>query len=181
MSTQRTTSSAMIAVIEKARGRSERHFSSRLLSLALIAVFFVALMGSLVAGASLYKATVTAQQAANELHLQSGLITNLVRSNDYADSVAEVAGPEGPALVLTKRTARRTYETRIYRYAGHVVQEFAVEGRPFDPQGATELLATDTFAFALEDGLVTFTTDAGSFCVALRSDSGAVAGEGGAA
>ena len=34
MSSQRSTSSAMIAVIEKARGRSERHFSSRLLSLA---------------------------------------------------------------------------------------------------------------------------------------------------
>lgn len=175
MTRERSTTHAVIAVIEKARGRSDARPSSRLLSVALMAVFFVALMGGLAAGALMYRSVVEAQTLANELHLQAGLIANVIRSNDFAGAVSEGEGPEGPAIVLERQTSRGTYETRIYHYQGNVMQEFAVAGRPFDPLGATTLLASDEFSFTIGDGLVTFTTDDGTFSVALRADPEAAA------
>ena len=171
MMDSRQTNQAMISVIEKARGRSDSHPSSRLLSIALMAVFFIALMGGLAAGAQMYRSAALAQEQANELHLQSGLITNVIRYNDFARAVRQVAGPEGPALVLERTLSSGTYETRIYQYQGTVVQEFQAAGRPFDPAGATPLLKTNTFAFAINGNLITFTTDYGSFDVALRCDN----------
>ena len=168
----RATNRAMISVIEKARGRQERRGDAQLMSVALMAVFFVALMGSLAAGATMYRSAVEAQEEANDLHLQSGLITNVVRYNDVATALREADGPEGPALVLSRTLASGTYETRIYHYQGQVLQEFAAAGRPFDPKGATPLMRTEEFSFEVHDGLLTFTTDRGSFDVALRADAG---------
>ena len=142
------------------------------MSVALMAVFFIALMGSLAAGATMYRSAVEAQEEANDLHLQSGLITNVVRYNDVAAALREADGPEGPALVLSRTLASGTYETRIYHYQGQVLQEFAAAGRPFDPKGATPLMQTEEFSFEVHDDLLTFTTDRGSFDVALRADPG---------
>lgn len=170
MMDSRSINRAMISVIEKARGRSADRPSSRLLSVVLMAVFFIALMSGLAVGAHLYQATVVAQTRANELHLESGLIAGVIHNNDFAGAARTDEGPEGPSLVLERRLASGTYETRIYHYQGRVLQEFAVAGRPYDPANATALLETDSFSFSVEDGLVSFATDQGSFVVALRSD-----------
>ena len=167
--TPRSTSAAMISVIEKARGREDRWVSSHLFAIVLMAVFFIALMGSLAIGASLYRSTAEAQTHANALHLQSGLLTNVIHNNDTAGAVTTGVGPEGPSLVLLRRLSSGTYETRIYLYEGSVVQESAVAGRPYDPAGATALLPSSHFSFTIEDGLVSISTDEGSFVVALRS------------
>ena len=105
MSTVRQPTSAMISVIEKARGRSDEHPSVHFFSLALLAVFFVALMTCLVAGAHVYRTAAQAQEQANERHLGSGLIANIVRAHDTANVARIAEGPEGPALVLARRTA----------------------------------------------------------------------------
>ena len=169
------TSRALIAAFERARDTHETHDVSQLFSMALMGVFFVALMAGLASGAALYRRATQAQQAAYDLHLQSGLLTNVIRGGDLAGAVGEGEGPEGRALVLRRRLTSNTYETRIYLYEGNVVQELSVAGRPFDPKGATTLLASRTFDFSLAGSLLTITTDAGSFDVALRSS--AVAGE----
>ena len=98
--------------------------------------------------------------------------SHVVRYNDVAAALREADGPEGPALVLSRTLASGTYETRIYHYQGQVLQEFAAAGRPFDPKGATPLMQTEEFSFEVHDGLLTFTTDRGSFDVALRADAG---------
>lgn len=168
----RSTNRAMISVIEKARGRSVQKRPMHLLSVALIAVFFVALLSGLAAGARMYRAAATAQLEANDLHLQSGLVTNIIRSNDVAGALTTGDGPEGPALVLSRTLASGTYETRLYRYQGQLMQEFTAAGQPYDPANATALLATDTFEFAVKGQLVSLTTDGGCFDVCLRSDLG---------
>lgn len=167
----RTTNKAMISVIEKARGRQERRYPMRLFSIALMAVFFVFLMFGLAAGARMYQSAVEAHDLANQLHLQSGLITNVIRYNDVADAVREGEGPEGPALVLERTLASGTYETRIYQYRHKLMQEFTAAGRPYNPAGATPLLDTTAFNFTIDGNLVTITCDQGSFAVALRSDN----------
>ena len=178
MMDSRSTNRAMISVIERARGRGQARPSSRLFSVVLMAVFFIALMGGVAAGALMSRATAEAQELASELHLQSGLITNTVRGGDIVAAVGQGTGPEGPALVLTRHLPSGTYETRIYHYEGVVMQEFAAAGRPYDPRGTTKLLESDEFSFDISGDLVTFTFDQGSFCVALRS--GDVVGQGGA-
>ena len=40
---------------------------------------------------------------------------------------------------------------------------------PYDPAGATPLLTTSSFDVSIDDGLVVFATDHGTFSVALRS------------
>lgn len=160
----------MISVIERARGRSVTKRPMHLMSMALIAVFFMALMSCLAVGARMYRAAARAQLEANDLHLQSGLITNLVRSNDVEGALRVDDGPEGQALVLSRTLASGTYETRLYHYQGQLVQEFTAADQPYDPTNATALLATDTFSFAVDDHLITFTTDCGSFVVCLRSN-----------
>ena len=167
---QNATNRAMISVIEQARGRSQGNTSSQLLATVLMAVFFLALMAALAIGASMYRYAVESQAAANDLHLQAGLISNLVRANDMSSSVSIGEGPEGNALVLTRRLESGSFETRLYLYQGKVMQETAVEGRPYDPQGATPIIETETFDFEIADDIVSFATDAGSFVVALRSD-----------
>ena len=167
----RTTNKAMISVIEKARGRQQRRYPMRLFSIALMTVFFVFLMFGLAAGARMYQSAVEAHDLANQLHLQSGLITNVIRYNDVAVAVREGEGPEGPSLVLVRTLSSGTYETRIYQYQHKVMQEFTAAGRPYNPAGATPLLDTDTFDFSIDGNLVTITCDQGSFAVALRSDT----------
>lgn len=169
MMDSRTSNRAMISVIETARGRKSTRFSMHLLSISLIAVFFIALMGGLAAGARMYRAAAKAQLAANELHLQSGLVTNIIRNNDVADAPRVDEGPEGPALVLTRTLASGAYETRLYHYQGQLLQEFTAAGRPYDPTTATVLLDTENFSFTVDGSLITITTDCGNFDVSLRS------------
>ncbi len=167
----RSTNRAMISVIEKARGRQANRRPVGLLSLLLLGVFFLALMVGLMFGAQMYRSAVRAHERANQLHLQSGLVTNLIRYNDVADAVRVGEGPEGRALVLERTLGTGTYETRIYQYQQQIVQEFAKAGRPYDPRGATPLLSTTTFDFQIDGSLVTITCDQGSFAVALRSEA----------
>ncbi len=169
MADSRATNDAMISVIEKARGRQDSVPSERLLSVALMGVYFIVLMWGLAMGATMLRAAVEAQSHANQLHLQSGLVTGVVHGGDFADAVSLGDGPEGDSLVLSRTIGERTYETRIYQYDGSVMEEFTVAGNPYNPTSATQLMPSSTFDLRLEGSLVTFTTDEGSFCVALRS------------
>lgn len=172
MADSRATNDAMISVIEKARGREDAIPSSRLLSVALMGVYFIVLMWGLAMGATMLRASVEAQTHANQLHLQSGLITGVVHGGDLADAVSLGEGPQGASLVLSRTIGKRTYETRIYQYDDVIMQEFAIADNPYNPTSATRLMASSTFDLSLEGNLVTFTTDEGSFCVALRSAQG---------
>ena len=172
MSETGTPNRAIHSALRRAEMRSEARNSSRLLSVTLMTVFFIALMGGLSLGALMYRNTARCQARARETHLQSGLIANIVRGGDVAGAVRASEGPEGPSLVLTRTLGKRSYETRLYLWEGAVVQEVAVAGSPYDPANATPLLATQAFSFTLDRGLLSFETDGGSFAVALRSDAG---------
>ena len=106
---------------------------------------------------------------ADDLHMQSGLLTNIVHVNDAADAVERGTGPEGDALVRVERIESGTYETRVYLHDGAIVQEYAISGRPYNPDGAIEITSSSTFEFDIEGSLLTLTTDDGTFNIALRS------------
>ena len=163
---------AIVSAFERSKRTTRKETSSRVFTVALMAVFFVALMAGLAAGVSIYQSVAHAHASANEMRLESGLIANSVHAADAADAVEVGEGPEGKALVLVERLETGEYETRIYQYQGNIVQEYAIEGRDYAPDRAQVLAHSATFGFTYADSLLTVTTDQGSFDVALRSRQG---------
>ena len=163
---------AVVSAFERSKRTTRREASSRTFTVALMAVFFVALMAGLAAGVSIYRSVATIQSSANDMRLESGLLANSVHVADAANAIEVGAGPEGDALVLVERLDNGTYETRIYQYQGNIVQEYAIAGRDYSPDRAQVLAPSTTFEFSYEDNLLTVKTDQGSFDVALRSRQG---------
>ena len=173
MSGNRNIDYSMVAAFERLKEPARGRTSNRLFTVLLMAVFFIVLMIGLAAGVHMYQQVSRAQAETNDLHLQSGLLANTVHVNDTGGGVSTGEGPEGPALVLTEQLASGTYETRIYLYEGHVVQEYAIAGRDYNPASASKLAQASRFEFSYDDnGLITLTTDSGSYNVTLRSAQG---------
>ena len=163
---------AVVSAFERSKRTTRREASSRTFTVALMAVFFVALMAGREAGVSIYRSVAGIQSSANDMRLESGLLANSVHVADAANAIEVGAGPEGDALVLVERLESGTYETRIYQYQGNIVQEYAIAGRDYSPDRAQVLASSTTFEFSYEDNLLTVKTDQGSFDVALRSKQG---------
>lgn len=170
MTGQSVREQAAMAAAKSLRRRPDGGGSRKgVASIVLFALFVVLLLVALVAGLRSYAGEVGASNASKEARLSVGFLANTVRGFDSEGFLAEGAGPEGEALVLLERTPAGTFETRIYRFEGSLVQEYAVSGAPYTPANAQALFPTKTFAFAVEGGLLTIDTDAGQACVALRS------------
>ena len=163
---------AVVSAFERSKRGTRKEASSRTFTIALMAVFFVALMAGLAAGVSIYRSVSAVQVSANDMRLESGLLANSVHVADAADAVSVGKGPEGNAIVLVERLDTGTYETRIYQYQGNIVQEYAIQGRDYNPGNAQILASSATFDFSYEGNLLTVNTDQGSFNVALRSEQG---------
>ena len=163
---------ALVSAFERSKEPERRRSSSRLFAVLLMGVFFIALMGMLAAGASIYRSVSDTKAYTDDVHVQSGFLSNAVHVNDTICSVDTGKGPEGPALVLVESLQTGTYETRIYLYEGTVYQEYAIAGKAYNPKSATPLFDSDTFEFAFDGELVTMKTDYGVLDVALRSKQG---------
>ena len=112
-----------------------------LASLALLAVFAVALFGCLLAGAKSYRRisrnadlAYTRRTAAAYLH------TQLSRAGEVR---VEPFG-EGTSLCLTETVAGERYTTRIYCQGGWLMELFAREGSSFAPEDGNRVLALES-------------------------------------
>ena len=163
---------AVVSAFERTKDNSGARSSRRFFTIALLVVFFLALMGSLAAGVSVYQSTANAQSHTNNVRMQSGLMTSIIHANDSADSIAQGEGPEGHSLVLTEHLDSGDFEMRFYLHEGNVVQEYSTQGAAYTPGRAQALIPSETFEFSVSGNLVTIATDDGSFDVALRSTQG---------
>ena len=148
--------------------------SGHAFTVALFALFVVALLLAILAGTGVYRALRAADGAASDERLSTSLIANAVRATDAAGSVSAAEGPEGPALVLAEHLDSGDYQTRFYLYRGFVVQEYALADAPLAPDAATPVVESASFSFELDEGsgLLRVSTDAGEVLVALRSAGG---------
>lgn len=148
--------------------------SGHAFTVALFALFVVALLLAILAGTGVYRALRAADGAASDERLSTSLIANAVRATDAAGSVSAAEGPEGPALVLTEHLDSGDYQTRFYLYRGFVVQEYALADALLAPDAATPVVESASFSFELDEGsgLLRVSTDAGEVLVALRSAGG---------
>ena len=163
---------AVVQAFERSKAPERKRTTAHVFTLLLMAVFFVALMGGLAAGAHIYNSVVGVQSYTHDVHLQSGLMANTIHVNDSVFAVEQGEGPEGPALVLVEALDTGTYETRIYTYQGTLYQEYAIVGRDYNPDKATPLFKTSTFSFDFDGTLLSMTTDLGTLDVKLRSAQG---------
>lgn len=163
------TNQAMGAVEASRERHRTRNRGLRVYALALMGVFFVVLMIGLVAGVVMYRSIASSQARASELDMQAGIVASAVHAGDVHDALGVGQGPEGDALVLVDSISGSTYETRIYQYQGHLVQEYALAGHDYRPQDANELLEAEDFGFQIDGGLVTFEIDGRSFDLYVRS------------
>ena len=138
----------------------------------LFAVLALFMLIALLVGTNTYRAVNNVRSSSDETRLGLSLITNSIRMNDATDAVGVAEGPEGLALVLTEQLDSGNYETRLYRYQGSIVEEYARSDSAFTPQKARQIVASERFDFTYENGLLTVHTDQGSTSVALRSVRG---------
>lgn len=162
-----------VASFERSKLPGRRAAGTRAFTIALLAVFFVVLLGGLAAGVTMYRSIAEAQSEADAARLQAGLLSSYAHAADALDAVGAGNGPEGRSLVLTERADDGgLYETRLYLHEGQVVQEYAIAGTAYDPERAQPLVASGTFDFELDGGLLVIRTDQGETDVALRSAQG---------
>ncbi len=138
----------------------------------LLAVFFVALLLSLIAGVTVYKHISDLQNESNAQREGLGLIINTVRANDATAAIAQGEGPEGKSLVIVEHATSGTYETRFYRHDGKILQEYSLAGSAYTPEKASKVAESATFDFSYTDGLLSISTDQGTAEVALRYTQG---------
>jgi hypothetical protein len=170
-----------VSSFERAKSGRAKTSPMRPFTTLLLALFFVVLLTCLAMGVRVYGVVETAQATSNDTHVQTGLMANIVHMNDNANALQRGEGPEGPALVLEETLDSGNYETRIYAYDGWVMQEYAISGRPCNPQSAVPLFESKHFDFSVQGKLLSVMTDAGRLDVALRSEQGGVPIAGGAA
>lgn len=181
--------------------RRDRDFG-RVFTVILFALFVIALLMAILTGTGVYRTLFQEGVAADNQRLSLTLLANDVRANDQVDAVAcawvtkddvrmtiaegvggldsataETQATEGclldgPALVLRETLESGVYETRLYRYDGTIMEEYALADAPYDPEKATPIVDSAVFDFTYQDGLLTIATDAGEVSVALRSGGG---------
>ena len=180
--------------------RRERDFG-RVFTGLLFALFVVALLMAILVGTDVYRGLHREGAVADNQRLSLTLLVNDVRANDQIDAVARawvtedtvtwesvedvvdemvVAAAEGesrsfiqgPALVLRETLPGGVYETRLYRYDGTIMEEYALADAPYDPEKATAIVKSSVFDFTYRHGLLTLVTDAGEVSVALRTAGG---------
>ena len=170
--------------------------------MTLFCAIVATLLMAILAGTDVYRGLNREGDAADNQRLSLTLLANDVRANDQIDAVAcawvteegvdmvvaqgreelglpEAAGAsdtrcllDGPALVLRETLPSGAYETRLYRYDGVIMEEYALADAPYDQSKATAIVRSSVFDFSYGGGLLTIVTDAGQTSVALRAAGG---------
>lgn len=141
--------------------------------LVLFAGIVAVLLALVALGSRGYGDAVARQTQNSAQRATLAYLATRVRAADAQNAVVLADGPEGTALVLRDITENAVYETRIYLYAGQLVEEYAAEGAAYNPQNSVGVADTDTFSAQLDGGMLQLQTGEGSVCVALRAAGGA--------
>lgn len=157
--------------------RQREHDFGRVFTGLLFALFVATLLMAILAGTDVYRGLNREGDAADNQRLSLTLLANDVRANDQIDAVAcawvtedgaeltiaegrealvvptgDTGGArnllDGPALVLRETLSSGVYETRLYRYDGVIMEEYALADAPYDPAKATAIVRSSVFDFS---------------------------------
>ena len=134
-------------------------------ALFLTCFFLLVLFGSLT-----YRNAVRSQSRNYDARSLTAYITTTVRANDSENSVSVYDSPYG--TVLSVADGDSGFAFRIYRYDGHLVEEYEESGAELAPDSAQVIGDTEVFSAEwLTDGLFAVRTDAGRALIGVRSSN----------
>lgn len=133
-------------------------------ALFLAGFFLLVLFGALT-----YRNTVRSRNANYETRGLSAYLTTAVRANDSENSFRVYDDP-AVGQVISVADGDSGFAFRIYRYDGHLVEDYNEADFDLNPEGAQIIGDTETFAVEqAADGLWAVQTDAGRALIGLRS------------
>lgn len=137
-----------------------------LLSLAVLALFAVALLLVLLIGGRVYRDLVASGKESYQSRTAVQYIATRVRQAREVD-VEDFAGSD--ALVIREEVGGRVYLTRIYCCDGWLRELFSAETAQLKPEDGEKILEAEDLTFSLEDGLLTVVIDSETVLLHLRS------------
>ena len=133
-------------------------------ALFLAGFFLLVLFGALT-----YRNTVRSRNANYEARALSAYLTTAARANDSENSLRVYDDP-AVGQVISVADGDSGFAFRIYRYDGHLVEDYNEADLDLNPNGAQIIGDTQTFAVeAAADGLWAVYTDRGRALIGLRS------------
>lgn len=136
-------------------------------TIGIVALFLVGFFLLVMFGAKSYRDTANGQSGNMDTRAQLAYLLTTLRANDTAGAVTVAGTEQEPVLIV--RDGDSGYAFRIYRHAGHLVEDFAPADDPLRPEEALSIGATETLRVTRTGDVLCITTDAGSVLVAQRS------------
>ncbi len=138
------------------------------LSVGLAALFLLGFLLLVAFGARSYRDAVDSQYANMDARALGAYLAASVKANDSRNALRAEDSAYGQVLVVKDESSG--WALRYYRYEGQLVEDFALDEAPLDPEEAQKIGSTSRFSVEFGDGgLVTVTTDAGRTLLCLRS------------
>ena len=157
--------------------RENNHSPLGFYMLGIAALFLAGFLLLVILGARTYRNTTAAQDTNYQTRALLAYISSVTRAGDMSGEVSvRTDGPqEQDVLVVGDGSG---YASRIYRYEGYLVEDYAEADAPYDPKDAMKIGKTEIFLaeWSGHENLLHVTTQAGSVFVHLRSGAGSAAG-----
>lgn len=143
-----------------------KHSTDGLAALLLFGVFAVCVLAVLLTGANAYRRLTDRDQAAYQRRTCVQYLATRVRQADSTGAVKVSSFNGIDALTLAEGAGE--YATRIYCYDGWLMELYSETALDFDPEAGERVLACQSAAFSLEDGLLVITVDSNGTADTLR-------------
>ena len=144
-------------------------------TVGIAALFFAGFLLLVIFGALTYRNAARSQSGNCGARSLTAYLTTIARANDSENSVRIYDSAYG--TVLSVADGDSGFAFRIYRYGGHLVEEYEESEAELAPESAQAIGDTEVFSAGwLTDSLFAVQTDAGRALIGVRSPS---VGEGG--
>lgn len=143
-------------------------------SMALFALLILATLALVLVGSRVYQLLVQGQNINSNGRAVHAYLYSQLRGADHTDGIILGKGPQGQALILQENIDGAVYETRIYIYENQLVEEYATQNTPFNPQRAQVVAQAEQLDIEkIKNNLFKINTDEGMLYFAPRSAGGA--------
>ena len=140
-------------------------------TVGIAALFFAGFLLLVIFGALIYRNAARSQSGNCDARSLTAYLTTIARANDSEDSVRIYDSEYG--TVLSMADGDSGFAFRIYRYGGHLVEEYEESGAELVPDSAQVIGETEIFSAEwLTEGLFAVQTDAGRALIGVRSANG---------
>ena len=139
-------------------------------TVGIVALFFAGFFLLVLFGALTYRNTARSQSNNYDARSLTAYLITAVRANDSENSVQIFDSPYGTVLSVTDGDSGFAF--RIYRYNGHLVEEYEESGAEIAPDSAQTIGDTEVFSAEwLTSDLLAVRTDAGRALIGVRSSN----------